>query len=77
MNIIGFIIVSLNNTATYLFWVSFISFLIFITNENILYKHAFFIMIISLIICSFTPNKNEYRKFFQKNTRCNCIKNPK
>jgi len=64
VNIIGFIIASLNNTATYLFWAAFVAFLVLCTHGIVFYRYAFWVMVISLAVCFLTPNKEETERFF-------------
>ncbi|MCK9429351.1 MAG: hypothetical protein M0R17_05065 [Candidatus Omnitrophica bacterium] len=61
-----FLILSLNNTATIVFYLSFISFVLFILNDKSFWKESLIVFIISLIICLFTPNSIEEQALFFK-----------
>jgi hypothetical protein len=61
----NFVIASVNNAATYLFWASFIAFLVFTVHGIALYKPAFWVMVVSLVIATATPNKEERAEFFK------------
>jgi hypothetical protein len=60
----GFLLASLNNTATFLFWASFVAFLVFTCHGIVFYNHAFWVMIVSLVVCFLTPNIEERKEFF-------------
>ena len=59
-----FLLASLNNTASYVSLLSFIAFLVLLCHGIAFYKHAFWIMVVALIIAFLTPNTKEYKKFF-------------
>ena len=61
----GFFLASVNNTASSLFWASLVAFLVFTVHGIVFYKHAFWVMVVSLILSFATPNKEERAEFFK------------